>query len=88
MDHVWLSWISPSWPRLLGMEVLEKGRQLPQAPQPFCIQPHRDPHARRHGICGGQGEAKQRGSGIERLGDKPPPPDIQSHLSFPGHPYG
>lgn len=40
MDHVWLSWISPSWPRLLGMEVLEKGRQLPQSPRPFCIQPH------------------------------------------------
>lgn len=31
MDHVSLCWISPSWPRLLGMEVLEKGRQLPQS---------------------------------------------------------
>lgn len=51
MDRAHLHWISPSWLRLLGTEVPEKGRQLPPSSQPLCIQPRRDLCARRRGIC-------------------------------------
>lgn len=69
MDHALLHWISPSWLGLMGMEALEKGKQLPWISQPLCMSSHRDSHARRHGICRGQGEVRQRGRGMERLQD-------------------
>lgn len=53
MAHVWLHWISPSWVKLLGMKVQQKGRQLPWSAQPCCIHPCRDLCDRKHGICRG-----------------------------------
>lgn len=50
----------------------ERQRQLLQSLQDLCIQPCRDAHARRCGICRGQ-------KGL---------PDTQSHISLLGHPYG
>lgn len=69
VDHTFLHWISPSWLSLMGMEALEKGRQLPWISQPLCILSHGDSHARRHRICRGQGGMRQRGRGMERLQD-------------------
>lgn len=54
--------------RLLGMEVLEKKRQLPWSPQaPLYPAPW-------HWTCRGQREVKQGGRGMKNLGNNLPPP--------------
>lgn len=54
MDQTLLHWVSPSWPSLMGMELLEKGRQLPWISQPLCILPYRGSYTQGMGFAEGR----------------------------------